>query len=112
MLKQLFNEISMSNDQTVVLPIYTEDANIVSIEVLWENVTTEGSVPIDGILNIYSTHGLGKCLEKSIDITSTSNINDTIIVDITGPARLIYLEYFHNAINGGKLSAIAVLRRI
>jgi hypothetical protein len=111
MLKQLFNEISMTNDQTVALPIYTEDANIVSIEVMWEDVTTGGSAP-DGVLNVYSSHGLGKCLEKSIDITSASNINDTIIVDITGPARMIYLEYLHNAINGGKLSATAVLRRI
>lgn len=112
MLKQLLNEASMSNDQSVELPIFTEDANIVSIEVMWKDVTTEGSAPIDGVLNIYSSHGLGMCLEKSIDITSASNINDTSIIDIAGPARTVFLEYHHNAINGGKLSAVAVLRRI
>lgn len=112
MVKELFVDTPMGSDQTAVLNASEDFVNVISLEILWVDTSTENNDPIDGVLNIYSSHGLGKCLEKSVNISTSTNINDTTIVDITGPARMIILEYSHNAITGGQLSVKAVLRRV
>ena len=112
MLIKLYDAVEMNTDDTKSIDVSERgDVNVVSTNIMWEEVVTEESAPIDGVINIYSSNGLGPCLEKSILIETDDNSTDTIIHDITGPVRELIVEYLHNAISGGNLSVNVILRK-